>query len=128
MVEDLKFKFLIDRSVSLPDQHHNFEYFYGYREHLQEAANGLDWKIILHTLGGVRLIGAYYSFNASIVPASGSLMSIVFNRDASGPDGYQEGLIISNEKSVAIGDLTILERKMRGIHPAYSLEMGDSLT
>lgn len=126
MVESLNFKFLIDRSVRLPGQDHNFEHFYGYREHLQKVVNELDWKIVSRTLGGP-IIGGYYSFNASIVPSSGSLISIVFNRNASGPEGYQEGIIISDEESIAMGDLNTLEGKMREIHPAYYVEIGDSL-
>ena len=122
MVKNLEFRVLIDRKIRISNQDHNFEYFYRYREDLQKAVNELGWIAIFRTLSGVKLIGAYSSFNASIVPNSGSLMNIVYNRDASGQEGYQEGIIISDEEPIMVDDLRVLETKMKEIHPAYFVE------
>ncbi|MBI2508309.1 hypothetical protein HYV89_05145 [Candidatus Woesearchaeota archaeon] len=128
MPKTLEFMILIDRKIRLQNQDHNFEHFYGYREDLEKSVEELGWKAVFHTLGGVKFIGAYYSFNASFVSNSGSLINIVYNRDSTGPNGYQKGLIVSDEESIAVEDLNVLEDKIKERHPAYFLETRNTLS
>ena len=115
MAKGLEFKILIDRKISTPKQSHNFEYGSEYRNDLQNAVSKLAcWNAILTTLGGVRLIGAYLSFNAAIASTYGSLINIIYNNESrdfnsnnskGDHDGYQQGLILSDTEQIAREDL-----------------------